>query len=75
MMFGVIPDLFPENETLSYYLIILVVAIYGILFGFLQMSLYGTAGPSPKLTSNLMVGVGLGGVFINLLRALLYATI
>ena len=39
------------------------------------MTLYGTAGPSPKLTSNLMVGVGVGGVVINLLRALLYSTI
>lgn len=75
MLFGVIPDLLPNNETLSYYLIMFDVVIYGIMFGFLQMTLYGMAGPSPKLTSNLMIGVGIGGVAINLLRALLYATI
>lgn len=75
MLFGLIPDILPDSEALSYYLIMFSVVVYGFFFGFLQMTLYGTAGPSPKLTSNLMVGVGIGGVAINLLRAVLYATI
>ena len=45
------------------------------MIAFLQTSLYGLAGVSMKLTGLLMIGIGLSGVIMNVLRLILLATI
>lgn len=47
----------------------------GCAIAFLQSSLYGIAGVSVKLTNKLMVGIGLGGVTMNVLRIICMVTL
>ena len=42
--------------------------VYGCSVALLQLTLYGTAGASAKLSAALMVGNGLSSILINLLR-------
>lgn len=47
----------------------------GCAIAFLQSALYGIAGVSMKLTNKLMVGIGMGGVSMNVIRIVCMSTV
>jgi hypothetical protein len=64
-----------KDESTCYAFVLGLMLWQGCNIAFLQSALYGIAGVSHKLTNNLMVGIGMGGVSLNLLRIILKASV
>jgi len=61
-----------DNKLALYNLTLFVSAVYGTSTAFLQVTLYGIAGPVADLTTSLMVGVGLSSLLTNFVRIILH---
>lgn len=71
----VIVPLVVANEQKAYSIVIIMSVIYGSSYALLQATLYGVAGPCADLTNNLMIGLGISGLAINMIRIIFLATI
>ena len=71
---AVVPQL-SMSEDAGYYSTLGLMVLQGTGIAFLQSSLYGLAGVSQKLTNNLMLGIGVGNVAVNLIRIMFMATV
>lgn len=60
-----------HTTAVSYALVLTLGGLYGFSVAFLQVTLYGLAGPNPLYTSAFMVGIGLSGIIVNSVRILL----
>ena len=74
LLCAVIPQVI-ENEHLSFYLMLFIVFLFGCMIAFLQTSCYGVAGVSMKLTTMLMVGVGISSISMNVLRIIFLVSV
>jgi len=63
-----------QNESTAYWIVIGLAILFGSSIALLQGVLYGIAGPCAALTNNLMLGVGISGMVVNLLRMVFLAS-
>ena len=63
-----------QNESTAYWIVIGLSILFGSSIALLQGALYGVAGPCAALTNNLMLGVGISGMAINVLRMVFLAS-
>lgn len=71
----VIVPLAISDQSKAYWTVIGLDIAFGCAYALLQAALYGTAGPAPALTANLMVGLGVSGLGINIIRMILLASV
>ena len=64
-----------QDQFKAYWTVIGLDIAFGCAYALLQAALYGTAGPAPALTANLMVGLGVSGLGINIIRMILLASV
>ena len=71
----VIVSLSVDDESSSYWIVLTLSFLFGSCYAVLQAALYGLAGPSFVLMNNLNLGLGLGGLLVNVLRIIVLATV
>jgi hypothetical protein len=63
------------DQTLGYYLVLILSVLFGTSYAVLQASLYGYAGPNAGLTNKLNLGIALSGLAINSVRMIMLASV
>lgn len=63
-----------SDEKTSYTIVLVLSAMFGISYAFLQSGLYGVAGPCPAQTNSLTVGLGISALLLNLMRVIVLAS-
>lgn len=71
---AIIPIIVTKESVCNNIMLALMI-IQGTTFAFLQNALYGVAGVSMHLTNNLMLGVGIGAVAMNVIRIIFKASV
>eukprot|EP00347_Sterkiella_histriomuscorum_P021950 403332207 len=74
LLTAIIPQVIDDEDT-SYAIMMVMTFIFGSMIAFLQTSCYGVAGVSMKLTTMLMVGVGISSISMNVLRMIFLALV
>jgi hypothetical protein len=74
VLMAVIPVIISDENT-SYCLELIMIILFGTAVAILQATLYGVAGPVQSWTNNLMVGVGISSLLMNILRMIFLAVV
>ena len=73
-LLALVPTLI-TNESNAYIGTLVLCVIFGSCYATLQATLYSVAGPNAGLTNKLMLGIGLSGFLVNVMRMIFLASI